>query len=117
MKTKRFYLFIIFFYLLLLKIELGADELCHQNLIVNGNDIYVISKFNGVDYFTTYNFSGDVVWEVPFNSEIVASKVENDLLLIFSKNRSGVAYYLTCLDPDKGNLLWEKAIFSPNLQE
>jgi outer membrane protein assembly factor BamB len=91
--------------------------LCNLNseqLSINGDNIFVVSKFAEMDYFTIYTSSGEILWEVPFNSEIVSSQVKDDLLLIFSKARSGLAYFLTCLDMKEGKLNWEKVISAPN---
>jgi outer membrane protein assembly factor BamB len=91
--------------------------LCNLNseqLSVIGDNIYVVSKFPEVDYFTVYTSSGEFLWEISFNSEVVSSQVKDDLLLIFSKARNGVAYFLTCLDIREGKLNWEKGISAPN---
>jgi hypothetical protein len=85
-----------------------------ERLMMSGNSIYVVSTFDQIDYFTAYTFSGDAIWEISFNSEIISSKMKDDLLFIFSRARNGMTYYLTCLDTLEGKVVWEKAILAPN---
>jgi hypothetical protein len=91
-----------------------ADGLSSEKLGIYADSIYVISAFDEINYFTTYHSSGDVIWEVPFNSKIITWKIKEDLLFIFSQARDGLAYYLTCLHANEGSLMWEKAIVAPN---
>lgn len=82
---------------------LGVDE----------EAVYTISAFSHVDYFTTFSHRGEFLWEIPFGSTIISWRKENEQLYILSKTRNGSAYFLSCVDPLCGAILWEKGIFKP----
>lgn len=110
-------LFLVFF-AINLKAEDSLNEgMNSDRLFINKNHVYVISSFDELDYFSVYSDSGKLVWEVPFNSKIVSWKMTDELLIIFSRHRAGLVYYVTCVDPISGKLNWEKPIFSPKLSE
>ena len=96
-------------------LSLHATEISNEEvLVVDTNLVYVTSSFDEVDYFSTYSHSGSIAWEVPFGSKIVSwKKLDDDQLVIFSKNRNGLAFYLTCVDSATGQLVWEKPIYAP----
>ena len=114
--------------ILLMAIEIKAEELYSDRLnlslkgtnstdpsiTVNAQDLYVVSSFVERDYFTVYSHTGDLIWEVPLNAQIISWKIHGDLLFIFSKARGGLAYYLICLKASDGALQWEKAIVAPS---
>jgi hypothetical protein len=94
--------------------EIQRSEYSSEHFVVNKNLIHVISSFDQVDYFSTFLHSGDMVWEIPFNSQILSMKIYNEgLLYIFSKQRNGMAFYLSCVESATGKFLWEKPIYSP----
>jgi hypothetical protein len=86
-----------------------------ERMSVNSESIYVVSSFDVIDYFSTYNHEGEFVWETPFSSKIVSWKIKGDVLFIFSRHRNGLVYYLTRLEAGTGTIKWEKSIFSPVL--
>lgn len=91
-----------------------SSEYSSELIFVNKNLIHTISSFDDVDYFSTFLHSGDLVWEIPFNSQILSTNISNEgLLYIFSKQRNGMAFYLSCLESATGKFLWEKPIYSP----
>jgi len=94
--------------------EIPSSEYSSETLVVNKNLIHVISSFDQIDYFSTFLHSGDIVWEIPFNSQILSMKIYNEgLLYIFSKQRNGMAFYLSCVESATGKFLWEKPIYAP----
>ena len=94
--------------------EIPSSEYSSEFLVVNKNLIHTISSFDDVDYFSTFLNSGDLLWEIPFNSQILSLKLYNEgLLYIFSKQRNGRAFYLSCVESATGKFLWEKPIYSP----
>lgn len=82
---------------------LGVDE----------QAVYTISAFSHVDYFSTFSHRGEFLWEIPFGSTIISWRKENKHLYILSKTRNGSAYFISCIDPLCGEILWEKGIFEP----
>ena len=99
---------------LLLCLLLTAAEIKAEQLTVNAEDIYVVSSFADRDFFTVYSHAGDVKWEAPLNAQIISWEIADEKLFIFSKARSGLAYFLICLNAADGKLEWEKGIFAPN---
>ena len=97
--------------LLLFTSALSASE---DKLLVSEGTITVASVFDTATFITTYSSTGESLWEAPFTSEVITFKRVEDHLLVFSKARSGMAYFLTCIDAGTGALLWEKPILSPN---
>lgn len=85
----------------------------HEPLVVKEKEIHTIASFDAVDYFTTITSDGEFLWELPFGTKIESFQELGDRLFILSKMRDGSAYYLTCLDAEKGKLIWEKPIFAP----
>ena len=111
------YLFLIL--CVLFTIESKAEEFQFADFIperlgLDGDRIYVISTFEGVNFFTAYTYSGDPIWEISFNSNIISCANEDEMLFVFSKARNGTAYYLTCIDAKMGKLIWEKPILAPS---
>ncbi len=84
-----------------------------DRLSVRKNHVYAISTFNEIDYFSVYSDSGAFAWEVPFNSAILSWKTNDEFVFIFSRSRTGLAYYVTCIEPLTGKILWEKPIYAP----
>jgi len=91
----------------------GDEALAPDKLDLGLECIHVVSQFPEVAYLTAYAYSGEPVWEVNFNSEILSWKTKDQQLVIFSKARNGQAYFLTCLDASNGDLIWENPIFGP----
>lgn len=83
------------------------------DVAIHPSDLYVISSFEKMDYFTTYDHDGKLLWEIPFQSKIVSWKLEEGLLVVHSRHREGLAYYLSCVDPKSGEIKWERAIWAP----
>jgi hypothetical protein len=83
-------------------------------LFTHDEMVHAISSFSGVDYFSTFSCKGEFLWEVPFGPKIVSWKKETDRLFVLSKMRNGSAFFLTCIDPANGAILWEKGIYAPN---
>jgi len=79
--------------------------------------IHTVSTFENVTFFTTYNYSGELVWEVPFNSEITSWKMQGEQLLVFSKARNNLACFLTCIEAASGQLVWERIISAPDTNQ
>jgi outer membrane protein assembly factor BamB len=86
-----------------------------EKLIVDYDHVYVISSFDQIQYLTVYNFFGEFIWEVTFNSKIISVEVENEILFTLSKGRNGQAYYLSCFNIKNGRLIWEKPIWAPTV--
>ena len=90
-----------------------AEASVSNPMEIHEGAIHVISSFEKVDYFTTYKLTGDMAWEQTFNSVILSWRIENESILIFSRDRAGLAYYLTCFQLKTGEFLWEKAMRPP----
>lgn len=94
--------------------ELQMDGFTSENITVGTEYIHIVSAFDQVTFFTTYSMGGDPIWEVPFNSEILYWKSNEEQIFIVSKARNKLAYYLTCLDVNDGMVKWERGIFAPD---
>ena len=79
-----------------------------ERMIVDHGEIFLISSLSNEDGVTVYNFNGQRLWETRFHAKIISWDVQPDVVLIFSKDRLGLATYLTCLDRFTGRLLWQK---------
>ncbi len=84
-----------------------------KELVVENEKIHAVCSFEQVDYFTTFSPQGEFLWEVPFAAKIVSWKKEEGLLVVLSKARNGLSYYLSSIDPMEGKIVWEKAILAP----
>ncbi|MBS0603545.1 MAG: hypothetical protein JSS60_00745 [Verrucomicrobia bacterium] len=93
--------------------EVDGDGFSSEMLSVGNEHVHIVSAFDNVTYFTTYNYAGDPVWEIPFNSVIISWKAKGDQLFVFSCARSGLAYFLTCIEAGSGKLLWERPVVAP----
>ncbi len=82
-------------------------------MAVGDHLIHIVSSFESVDYLTTFSHGGELVWEVPFQSQVVSWGLREGALFVFSKARDGQIYFLTDLDAETGQVLWEKNIFAP----
>lgn len=82
-------------------------------LLFGSEMIHSISSFDQIAYLTTYSYEGNPIWELPFFAKIVSWELKEGKLFIFSKNRPGTAFYLTCIDAAQGKILWERAIVAP----
>jgi outer membrane protein assembly factor BamB len=91
----------------------GSELLC-EKMAVSENKLYIVSSFENVDYFDSYTHTGDLVWEAAFTSKIISWKIQGNRLFIFSENRNGHVFYLTCFDVNTGKLLWEKNVLAPS---
>lgn len=90
------------------------DGFTEEKLGITGETICIVSSFNEGDFFTVYAKSGELVWELSFKSQIVSWKnLDDETILIFSKQRNGLYYYLTNISNTDGKVLWEKTIVSP----
>lgn len=94
--------------------ELQMGGLSNENLVLHYDNILIVSSFEQITYLTSFTLAGDPVWEAPFHSEILTWKINNGLLFVFSKSRTGSRYFLTCLDAAEGKLLWERVISAPS---
>lgn len=79
-----------------------------ERMVIDRNDIFVVSSFDSKDYITVYDFFGRQLWNISFHAKILSWKVDNDLLVVFSKDRAGTSTYLTCIDRYTGKLLWQR---------
>lgn len=93
--------------------ERPAENVFHEQLGIAFDQIYVVSPFDEVTYFTAYSLAGDMLWEIPFISKILSWKVKEGLVFIFSQDLDGLCYYLNCLDASEGTLLWGRKILAP----
>ena len=94
--------------------ERPAETVVNEQMGIAFDQIYVVSPFGGVTYFTAYSLAGDMVWEIPFISKILSWKVKEGLVFIFSQDPDGLCYYLNCLDASDGKLLWGSKILAPS---
>ena len=99
--------------LLVFTSALSASE---DKLLTQGDSISVISSFDTMTFITTYSSSGEPLWEAPFTSEVISCKRVEGRLLVFSKARNGMAYFLTSIDADTGTLVWEKPVLAPGVE-
>lgn len=79
-----------------------------DRMIVDRGEIFLISTFENQDGLTVYNYNGQRLWEVRFHAKIMSWSVQPDIILVFSKARTGHSTYLTCLDRFSGRRLWER---------
>ncbi len=93
--------------------EGGQDGFHSEKMVLKGGRVYVVSSFEDTDYFCMYSQNGDFLGEVPFSTKIVSWKLEDDLLVIFTKDRDGKAYYLAAFEMKEGKVVWNKAIYAP----
>jgi len=100
--------------LVLFAINLSSNEdFVSDPLEICGDSICIISSFEEQDYFTTYDQEGTVLWEIPYRAKILSWKLDREHIFILSKNRNGQVYYLSCVNPKNGEIIWGNAIFSP----
>jgi len=85
-----------------------------KNLGLGTDQIYTISLFAEGCYFTTFSQTGDPLWEVPFQAEILSWEASDTEVFVFSKARNGSATYLTCINKADGQLKWERSIVAPS---
>lgn len=114
MKRYLFLFLCVFFTIEAKTEEFQFGDFIPERLALDADRIYVISTFEGVNFFTAYTYSGDPAWEISFGSNIISCAYENEMLFVFSKARNGAAYYLTCIDAKMGKLIWEKPIWAPS---
>ena len=76
--------------------HLDANENHSEQMILIDKSVCVVSKFAEIDYLTVFSSGGELLWEVAFN--------DDGLLIIFSKARNSMAYFLTCLNAKEGKL-------------
>lgn len=91
----------------------GTPAEVNENLSVTSDKIYTVSSFDSIDYFTVYSFEGTPLWEVNFTSKIISWKIANNSIIILSKARNGLTYFVTSIKNDDGTMTWEKPIHSP----
>ena len=74
-----------------------------QKVSVNKELIHTVSSFEQVDYFTSYDLNGNFLWEIPFKTKIESLKVlDENQILIFSRHRNNLAYFLSLVDEQSG---------------
>ncbi len=110
MKLAYFSAMILFFSGNLTGVEVFSES---DRLSIHKNRVYAVSSFDQMDYFSVYSDLGELVWEVPFNSKVVTWKMTDEWVYIFSRSRGGLAYYVSCIEPITGKLIWEKPIHAP----
>ena len=93
-----------------------ASAYSAEPLTIVQEKICVVSSFEQKDFFTVYSLEGMPLWEVSFSSKVISWRVENDRVHVFSKDRAGKAYYLSCFEIEKGGLQWERPIFAPEIE-
>jgi len=109
--------FLIVLMLFVSSLNAFENDFSKDKLIISAGNISVISSFEAMTFITTYSPAGDPLWEAPFTSEIVSCKCTEDHLLVFSKARNGIAYFLTCIEAKDGTLVWERPIMAPSFDE
>jgi len=92
----------------------GEENLEKEVLAIDNGVVHVVSSFSQIDYFSTFSEKGEFVWEIPFNAKVLSWKKEGDKLFVFSQMRGGAAFFLSCVDPTSGAVLWEKGIYAPS---
>jgi outer membrane protein assembly factor BamB len=97
--------------------ELQWSDLLPERLILDEQHVYAISSFQGISYLTAYTYSGDLAWEVNFQTQIISSGIAQGRFFIFSQAIDRGLYFLTCVDAGDGKFLWEKKIWAPLPQE
>lgn len=79
-----------------------------DRMTINRGDVFVVSSFDTQDGITVYDLTGVRLWEARFHAKILAWQVEEDFVLVFSKDRGGTSTYLTCIDRRNGKMVWQK---------
>lgn len=80
-----------------------------ERMILTSNSLMVISTLDTQDHVTAYDFSGRLLWNVPFHAKIVSWRMTTgSYLFVFSKARSGYGTYVTCIDALTGALVWQR---------
>jgi|688.fasta_scaffold70349_6 hypothetical protein len=77
-------------------------------MTVQNDRIYLISSFDNVDHISCYDFQGRRLWNVPFHAKITSWRALDNVILVFSKARSGENTFLTCLEAWTGAMLWQR---------
>ncbi len=75
---------------------------------VDRGEVFLISSFDSQDGVSAYNFYGKRLWEARFHAKILAWNIQDDIILVFSKDRDSHATYLTCIDRRTGHYLWQR---------
>jgi len=95
------------------------------SILLQDDMIYTASSFEEVDYLSTFSFTGDLLWEVPFKAKILTidthcswiesdeNNEKTDYLFVLSQSRDELAFFLSCIYPATGELLWERTIYAP----
>ncbi len=89
------------------------QEIVEGKFLLGSEMIHSISSFNEIVYLTTYSYEGNPIWELPFSVNIISWELKGGNLFVFSKNRLGTAFFLTCINAANGQVLWERAIVAP----
>lgn len=106
----------LWFSLFCISVCFGAfsEDVFSENLLkVEQNCVRLVSSFDKVDYLTTTDRAGGIIWEIPFSSKIISWELSDDLIFVFSESRKSPTYYLSCLDALTGEVKWEKQILPP----
>ena len=93
--------------------ELKLSDFIPEKLMLDEKRLYIISSFEEIAYLTAYFHNGFPAWELNFNSKVISYEVKDEKMFIFSKDRNGKVYYLTCIDVNDGKVEWEKLILAP----
>lgn len=79
-----------------------------ERMLVDQGEIFVISSFDSSDLLTAFDYYGNMLWEVRFNTKVLSWDVQPNLIFVFSKNRSGNKTFVNCIDRTTGIILWER---------
>lgn len=80
-----------------------------ERMLLTADRLMVVSSFDTQDHITAYDFSGRLLWNVPFHAKIVSWQMTSgSYLFVFSKSRTGFSTYVTCIDALTGSLVWQK---------
>ncbi len=79
-----------------------------DRMVIDRGNVFVVSSFDSQDGITVYDFTGVRLWEARFYAKILSWQVEEDFVMVFSKDRNGTSTYLTCVDRRNGKMVWQR---------
>lgn len=79
-----------------------------DRMVIDRGNVFVVSSFDSQDGITVYDFAGVRLWEARFYAKILSWQVEDDFVMVFSKDRNGTSTYLTCVDRRNGKMVWQR---------
>lgn len=87
-----------------------SDRNFEQNrmLTANNNLILLLSPGSDLDYLTAYTTYGTYRWQISLYTKVMSWGILNGSLYVFSKSRYTDSTTLLCVNPDTGEILWER---------